>query len=511
MVVIDRRTCMLRRVSQSGIALPTVLVFIVVLLILGFALTTYSTFEQQSSRKQIEEAQAFYVARAGASSLASYIAGFNISTDANKKALNDYVDAIATGVFGSYLPYTPDASASFRLKVELFDNVAGNGGTLVITSEGVYKNSSKSVIRELLYSIGPLSQDPIGVIDHAVFVMNAEPGNIDLGNGDIYYDGVHGSDITSHALGTNVYDPYLEKIKKNSNLSSAPASAISNPAIPPRSYVFPSETLPFRISSYTANVTIATRAISGNTVETITIPSGQIYRYNTLTIDGVAVFKTTGITYLLVDSLTVANSGKMIFDSSGPIFIITNSASLEGQIGCSSQCYTIKNGKYTHNGVHASDCFIGRVNFMYGGSDALEVAGSSYNQMNYIAGDALVDVKISGNSSFSGHIFTGASIDFKVNGTAEYHGLVYAPEADIRANGNPDIYGIIVGNSIDFNGNKMNVIYKKIMKSSLPFLYPDFFTKRGTNQDKGLHDESVEGGGGTSVPIMKDFIESRWR
>jgi len=88
---------------------------------------------------------------------------------------------------------------------------------------------------------------------------------------------------------------------------------------------------------------------------------------------------------------------------------------------------------------------------------------------------------------------------------------VYAPEADIRGRGNATMMGVVVGESIDFNGNKMNVTYKSIMRSSLPFLYPDFYDKRGTAQDKGLHESEGGGGGGAQATVRMDFQPLRWK
>ncbi len=497
--------------SQKGIALPTVLVFIIVLLILGFALTTYGTFEQQNSRRQADEAQAFYIARAGAASLEGYISNFDVSTLQGIQTLSDFITTIATGQFGAQTAFGADQNASFRLKAELADNAGGTAGVLTITSEGTYKTRTKTVTREISYTRGPLSNDPLGLIDHAVFAMQDEPGNIDLGNGDIWYDGSQGSDVTDHAIGTNQYDPALVSLKQNSNLSSAPASAISNPAVPPRSYTYPSQTIPFRSESYTPSLNMGSQTISGTTQ--VNIPTGAIYKYTSLTISGNAIFNTNGETFLIIDTLSITNKGKMMFTGSGPIYILVKSATLDGELGCSTSCYTIKNGKYTHKDGHGpgSDCFIGRVNLMYDGNMTLVVNGNNYDRVSYISGDQAIEIKLTGGAEFSGHIFTNASVDFNITGNASYTGLVYAPEADIRGRGNADIYGVVIGESIDFNGNKMNVIYQNIMKSSLPFLYPDFYDKRDTAQDKGIHETEGGGGGGAQVTVRMDFLPVRWK
>lgn len=495
--------------SQKGIALPTVLVFIIVLLILGFALTTYGTFEQQNSRRQIDEAQAFYIARAGAASLEGYISGFDVSTQQGVQTLSDFITSIATGQFGPVTAFGSDQNASFRLKAELADNANGTAGVLTITSEGTFKTRIATVSRDISYIRGPLSNDPIGLIDHAVFAMQDVPGNIDLGNGDIWYDGSQGSDVTDHAIGTNFYDPALESLKQNSNLSSAPASAISNPAVPPRNYTYPSQSIPFRSEDYTPSLSLGSQTISGTTQ--VNVPSGAIYSYTSLNISGNAIFNTSGETFLIVNSLTITNKGKMMFTGSGPIYILVKSASLNGELGCSTSCYDIKNSKYTHKSGHGNDCFIGRVNLMYDGSMTLVVNGNNFDRVSYISGDDAIEIKLTGRSNFSGHIFTNASVDFNITGNASYTGLVYAPEADIRGRGNADIMGVVVGESIDFNGNKMNVKYKNIMKSSLPFLYPDFYNKRGTAQDKGIHEAEGGGGGGAQVTVRMNFQPVRWK
>lgn len=495
--------------SQKGIALPTVLVFIMVLLILGFALTTYGTFEQQNSRRQADEAQAFYIARAGAASLEGYIANFDVSTATGIQTLSNFITAIATGQFGAQTAFGADQNASFRLKADLADNAGGTAGTLTITSEGTYKTRTKTVIREISYTRGPLSNDPIGLIDHAVFAMQDEPGNIDLGNGDIWYNGSNGSDVAQHAIGTNVYDPALISLKQNSNLSSAPSIAISNPATPPRSYTYPIQSIPFKSENYTPSLSLGSRTITG--IQQINIPAGAIYKYTNLTIDGEAVINTSGETYLIADSLSITNKGKMMFTGSGPIYILVKSASLNGELGCSTSCYDVKNGKYTHKDGHGSDCFIGRVNLMYDGSMTLVVNGNNYDRVSYISGDDAIEIKLTGGADFSGNIFTNASVDFNITGNATYTGLVYAPEAEIRGRGNATMKGVVVGESIDFNGNKMNVTYKNIMRSSLPFLYPDFYDKRGTAQDKGLHESEGGGGGGAQVIVRMNFQPIRWK
>lgn len=59
--------------NEKGIVLATVLLFIVVLLILGFALTIMSTSDHQQALRIERQAKAYYIARAGADALGSYI------------------------------------------------------------------------------------------------------------------------------------------------------------------------------------------------------------------------------------------------------------------------------------------------------------------------------------------------------------------------------------------------------------------------------------------------------
>ncbi len=67
-----------------------------------------------------------------------------------------------------------------------------------------------------------------------------------------------------------------------------------------------------------------------------------------------------------------------------------------------------------------------------------------------IGGDGLENTT---NVPANAHIYSMGAEDVQLNGSADFTGVIYAPNAAIESNGNGNINGAIVGKSVKFNGN----------------------------------------------------------
>ena len=83
---------------------------------------------------------------------------------------------------------------------------------------------------------------------------------------------------------------------------------------------------------------------------------------------------------------------------------------------------------------------------------------------NFVGGG---NFKIAPGSDASIVVFVSAGGSFSMNGTPEFKGAIYAPEASVDLQGNVSFTGSIVANTITGGGN-VTVTYSPINTSNLP-------------------------------------------
>ncbi len=81
--------------SQKGIALPMVLLIIIVLILLGFALSVFGYYEATSAIREEHLAKAYYSARGSVAALAKYLTTVP-ADEAEEQVIANYVTTIAT-------------------------------------------------------------------------------------------------------------------------------------------------------------------------------------------------------------------------------------------------------------------------------------------------------------------------------------------------------------------------------------------------------------------------------
>jgi hypothetical protein len=429
--------------SQSGIALPTVLLFIVVLLILGFALTTYATLEQQSSLRLVNQSQAYYIARAGADSLVAYIV--KNQDNLTYEQLTAYLDAIvAAGTSG----VNSFGGGTFLLSVTRDISA----GTILIESTGSY-NGQTATADLTIDIVEDASGGPI--FDMAVFAVQETTGAINLANsariqGNAGTNSIAGSSIgfsNSARINGDVYigpeGDVTQVITPWKNVGSYVTGALR--ALPKkREYPLPPfpafPSLTFRGSVTATNSAALTISTDGWYTKLEASNSGKI------TID-----VGTGIRTLRIDTFTVQNSGKIEIQGTGKLLLyvssmaIGNSAQVNGNTRDSTKLHMYYNGSATLSFVNSS---------AYYGSMYIEKASLSMANSNSIMGNI-----ITGGNSVT--VQNSANAEVKV---------LYAPNAVVEFQNSASLTGALIAKK--YTGSNSALVSYAPITSPIPDL-PD--------------------------------------
>ncbi|HOS51035.1 MAG TPA: hypothetical protein PLI10_06430, partial [Bacillota bacterium] len=79
--------------SQKGIALPLVLLFVIVLILLGFGLSIFGYYEATSAIREEHIAKAFYIARGSVAALTDYLT--KIPGDVTENNIQEYQEDVS--------------------------------------------------------------------------------------------------------------------------------------------------------------------------------------------------------------------------------------------------------------------------------------------------------------------------------------------------------------------------------------------------------------------------------
>ncbi len=273
--------------EQKGMAIPMVLVFMAVLMMLGTALMQFSTAEAIQVARGKDKKQAYYVARTGADATAAWIIGnYNDVSELNAAS---YLPFNGTG----YLDY-----GNFKVNVEELDN-----GKLRINSRGFAGNTSDIV---------NLTVVPQDLFDNAMFgtafinlkgsvIIN---GNLEC-NGTITFDGTAYTMSDEYECIENserIYpevDPFPEN---NSTEIIDVSNGITHPITSESSYdkinVKNGGTLSFNVSTDTVVIV------------------------NDLDVKGSLKVEGTGTLYLYVRNFVVGGNGKVVNNADSTSLIV---------------------------------------------------------------------------------------------------------------------------------------------------------------------------------------------
>lgn len=462
--------------SQKGIALPLVLLFVIVLILLGFGLSIFGYYEATSAIREEHLAKAFYIARGSVAALTDYLT--KIPGDVTENNIQEYQEDVSTfvdelvshGIKGFYEAggtISPEGLSNFVITAKSYKDTSTKTGRLELTSVGTSGKFTREASIQLKYSL--TEYKPFGLVDCALFTKSTANADEKLSN-DYKVDVISGKIVAYN----DPLDPNTpSEIQRDIHVDPL------DPAWPDilaelRNYRIPRK-LEFTGTEKGAVV------INGDTVwsNSASKSAPTIYHCNSLTIkSGSLRFNNPGVVYLIVD----------------------NGLDINGKIGCTETC----NLKSTP-AVHSANCWLGRVNIIYMGSNDIKIGGNAYIRANIISlrADISMDITAIGTPTLSGHIVAGTTGTITFGGNFENApSMIYAPNATVIVKGSasvPDFYGSVICDVFNPNSH-FEIRYERIPRSSLPIWYGADAT--------GYLDE--EDNLGTDEYYITNLISDRW-
>lgn len=463
--------------TQKGVALPVVLLFIIVLLILGFALSVFGYYESTSAEREQGRAQAYYIARGSISALARYLTTVpsGLTTEeleTYKQLISDYVsDIVLTAGSNKYAVGTL-GGGSYRLKVEQFNDFVSETGNLTITSVGTIGRYSKSVAVQLIYQLVEYTNDgPFGIVDSALYatILANSKGSVS----DWWCD-AHGD--------VKTYQDDLTNMK----VDVVPGTGAKYAGVK-RIYSLPDEpSFPDFDDLEYRSVGFQSGAYGDFASNDILVSSATIYNTKT----------DHTPTYIRCRNLTIKKP--LYFNGNGPVYImVENSLDFGASIGCTSTCA---------GSTHTSSCWLGRVNIIYTGTADIQITGTCKIRANIIsllAGIDGINIELGGNVTMSGHIICGGDNVWLHGSFENAPSLIYAPYASVEVTGSAAedyFHGAIVSDKFYAN-SKFDIYYEPIPRTSLPIWFNE-------DDDDGHLGDGAQIGTGEYYPTNFSFM--RW-
>ena len=460
--------------SQRGVALPVVLLFIIVLLILGFALSVFGYYESTSAEREQGRAQAYYIARGSISALARYLttvpSGLTAEElEAYKQTISDYVSDIVSTSGSEKFASGSLSGGTYQLKVEQFNDFVAETGNLTLTSVGTSGRHSKSVAVQLFYQLVEYMNDgPFGIVDSALYVMEyaTSKGKPSDWQCDITGDVKTYQDDLSRVL-VDVVTGTGGKFAGVKRLYGLP----NEPYFPAFS------ALEYRSAGFQSG------AYGDFACNDINISSATIYNTK----------NDHTPTYIRCRNLRIQKP--LYFNGDGPVYILVeNSLDFGASIGCTSTCGV----------THTANCWLGRVNIIYTGTTDIKITGNCRIRANIIslqAGINGIDIELGGNVLMSGHVICGGDNIWLHGSFENVPSLIYAPSAYVEISGSAgDFYGAIVSDSFYANAD-FDITYRPIPRTSLPIWFDE-------DDDEGNLGDGAQIGTGEYYPTNFSFM--RW-
>lgn len=464
--------------NQKGVALATVLLFSIVLISLGIALTTIAMNSHLQALREERIQKAFYVARAGADALESYI------VDNPGKLTGTAMLAFVDGIIAK----SPSAETVFgegTFKVSV--SKSADGKTLEILSTGTVSGVSKSVTR----TVGIGESGPGGpIIDMAVFSTKQRDRRFHYDKkGNIVYDepaeaiSLDGSAYIKGPVGTNSIEnatvkfDWSTKVYGDVNIgpNGAIGSAVTAPSnigdyiispgtrkVLPKKREYPLPAFPV-FPALTSKGTY-TAAWNPAPPYTLALAEGDAW-YSLIDVTSTLRIEVgSGVRRLRVDTLKVTGSGQIIIVGSGRLELYVTNLNIANS------------GKINDLGNP------GKVHIYYNGTTTVNLGGDTRYYGSIYIKEA--DLNIGNSGGIQGHIITGGkTVNITGDATAVVK-TIYAPDAHVYMGGSGKVKGSIIANSFLIDGG-----------SWVEFVLPD----------NPIPDLPI---GGASEPT---FVSGRWK
>lgn len=437
----------MRLKNEKGFALATVLTFIIVLIILGVALSIMATSSYRQAVRLVNQARAYYIARAGADSLGSYITGNPDSLTGEQMA--DYVDAIVAAGTSDQVEF---GGGSFVLSVSRdIDN-----NTIDISATGSVDGVQALATYSIAFEEGTSGG---AILDMAVFstkqragrytidkkgklVLLPEPVEAIFLDGSAYIQGPVGTNSVANSTvefdwSTKVFGDVNIGPGGNTNTAIYAPSDISSYKISPgtkkvlpkaREYplpAFPSFPALDSKGSYTAGW-------NPSPPYTLALAAGEGWYSSIKVLSTLRIEVGSGTRRLRIDTLEVTGSGKIEIVGAGKLELYVTNLKVENS------------GRINDLGDTS------KVHMYYNGSTAVNLGGDTRYYGSIYIKDAPLTIGNSGG--IQGNIITGGNYVL-VNGDASANvKALYAPQADITMGGSGKIKGAVVANSFYIDG-----------------------------------------------------------
>ena len=449
----------------------------------------FGYYEATSAIREEHLAKAYYSARGSVAALAKYLT--TVPADAaEEQVIANYVTTIATdgvSATGSI------QGVPYNLVVTQTNDFGSDPpfGILTLASTGTSGQFSKSAVIEIGYNLTEYTNDgPFGIVDSALYSFNEATSGGSEPNYKANAKGAVKTDLDPAGMLVDVLvPPYV-------------------PVLQHREYPMPNEPeFPTTLENRNAFIVDGDTAPDGSFSSTsvITVKSNTVYDGNNdRVITGGTIINKGTPTYILLKGLDIKSP--LLFDGNAPVYIMVEDfLNIGADVGCSSKCKSVA-GVYTHD----PECWLGRVNIIYTGSDPITVSGNIRIRANIVSLQGsikAIDISIGGNVIMSGHIICGGD-EIKLHGLFEADKtMIYAPLAMVEVKGsaasNDSLYhitGAIVANH--FNATAyFNIEYAAVTRASLPL----WFDAEDSGGDLG--DETQIG---TGEYYPSNFAFTRW-
>lgn len=431
--------------NQKGSVLMMVLVSLVVLSIFSISAISIFNADFRHALHQEKKTQAYYLARSGAETLASYLI-YNPDnlTTSERQAL---VNTLFNGKISSQVKIKEVEDRDFLKDGSIVIATQKVDNNLKITATGTYRGVSEKV--SVTLDVESKSGGTLPQMDMALFAV----GNGTATNPMIKLEGsaqIEGS-IGTNTTGKNSIQFDWSTGISNGTLSIGPGANINEVIQTKRT---PSEHIPGGINSLPAIRTYP-MPVFPSFPEELPVPSnpnfttswvqGEYYlinadgKYNTIeaTSNRTITFDLGGGDRIIrVKNLDI-NQGHIVLKNTGEngrlIFYVENSFNLGGS------------SKINEGGDSE------RVMVYYAGSGAIDFGGNTSYVGNIFVNSA--DIYIKGSGGITGHIVTnGTSVNISGNASA-YSRIFYAPNAHIDVNGSGKVKGSVIAKSFLGSGS----------------------------------------------------------
>lgn len=448
--------------NQKGSVFMMVLISLAILGIFSISAITLFRADFNHAQRQENKMQAYYLARSGAETLASYLIynpeGLTIT---ERQVL---IDDLLNGKTSTQVKIKEDEDREFLKEGSIQIKTQKIGSNLEITSTGIYKGISDKVTVTL--GIENIKGRTVPIIDTALFTV----GNGNEGNPVIKLEGsvkIKGS-IGSNTTGKNSIQLAWSTGITNGTLSIGPGANINE--VIQTNRPSPLENIPEGINNLASSRNYPMPVFpsfpeylpvpNNPNFTTPWIPGGYYLintngKYNTIqaTSDRTITFDLGGGERIIrVKNLDISQ-GNIVLRNTGEngklIFYVENSFKLSGSSNIN------KGGEFE------------RVMVYYAGSEAIDFEGSTSYVGNIFVNTA--NIKIGGSGGITGHIITnGTSVDISGDASA-YSRIFYAPNSYVNVSGSGKIKGALIAKSFFASGGGM----------SIEFVEPDIDTFPG--------------------------------